>query len=86
MINILLAFLSPVQLKDGDIAAKEYTELFDDGLGKTLTTNESGLRFVMKFLRQSDEKLDYYICLVSKMVHDSIIKSDKRMRKLLLNN
>ncbi len=86
MINILLAFLSPVQLKYGDIAAKEYTELIDDGLGKTLTTNESGLRFVMKSLRQSNDKLDYYICLVSKMVHDSIIKSDKRMRKLLLNN
>lgn len=76
MINILLAFLSPVQLKDGDIAAKEYPELIDDGLGKTLTTNESGLRFVMKSLRQSDEKLDYYICLVSKMVHDGIIKND----------
>lgn len=85
MINILLAFLSPVQLKDGDIAAKEYPELIDDGLGKILTTNE-GLRFVMKSLRQSNDKLDYYICLVSKMVHDSIIKSDKRMRKLLLNN
>ena len=75
----MLSFLSPIRLRQNstDIDSKYYPELdAQDGLGKTDSTNESGLRYVMNSLKQKGRKLDYYVCLTSDITRNNVLRND----------
>ena len=67
--NILLSFLSFVRFnKDKTVQEIEYAQIdSQDHLGKTHTTNESALRYVLQDIPKG-EKLDAYVALVSELV------------------
>lgn len=64
--NILLSFLSTVNTnKEGKVSKADYSEITQDGLGETHTTNESGLRYVLQNIPKG-QKLDAFVALESK--------------------
>lgn len=72
-INIMISFLSPLredQNNKGHILTQLYEGLMGDGLGKTHSTNESGLRFILQQLNGEGRKLDYYLCLTTDTVEN----------------
>lgn len=69
MRNIMLSFLSPIRANKEGVIKAPYPDLYEDGLGDTHSTNESGLRYVLKEIREGQTgRLDYYICFVSNTV------------------
>lgn len=75
MQNIMLSFLSTIRLdrQTGQPDYKHYPKLDSDGVGYTHSTNESGLRYVMKLLQEKNQQLDCYIAMNSSLVENEQI-------------
>lgn len=67
--NIILSFLSTIKTRNDEVNKATYADLDAvDDCGETHGTNESGLRYVLQELKGKNQKLHYYIALVSKAV------------------
>lgn len=82
MLNIMLSFLSTVRVDKNSqqVDVKHYPELDSDGIGYTHTTNESGLRYVMQLLKNSGQRIDYYIAMNSSAVENDNVGMPAALR------
>ena len=69
MKHILLTFLSDVKTNwNSELKQVEISKANYEGIGETFTTNESGLKYLLKSLKENGEKIDKIVALVTNKV------------------